>query len=275
MKLFQIGLICLISLIWLTAKSIFAASFPAPTGFVNDFANVLTTEQRQTLETNLSNFEKQTGNEVSVAIIKELGGDTIENVAVKIFEEWKIGKKGQDNGVLLLVTIDDRKLKIETGYGIEPKLTDGKAGEIIRNIIAPKFKQNDYFGGISDGLTAIEKIITEPIKVDPKISLSPLWWFLIPLIIYLAAFLGRSKTIWPGGLIGLIIGIFLAGLTGALIAGLVGLFLDWILSRNYKKLKTVGKSTGFWASGGGFSSGSGFGEFGGGSSGGGGASGDW
>lgn len=247
---------------------VFAVSFPAPTGFVNDFANVLTTEQKQTLETNLSNFEKQTGNEISVAIIKNLSGNTIENVAVKIFEEWKIGKKSQDNGVLFLVAVDDRKLKIETGYGIEAKLTDGKAGEIIRNIIAPKFKQNDYFGGISDGVTAIEKIIAEPtpIKVNPKISLSPFLWLLIPLIIYLAAFLGRSKAIWPGGLIGLIIGIFLAGLMGALIAGLIGFFLDWILSRNYEKLKTVGKDTGFWATGGGF---------GGGSSGGGGASGDW
>lgn len=258
-------------------KPIFAASFPAPTGFVNDFANVLTTEQKQILETNLVNFEKQTGNEISVAIIKNLNGDAIENVAVKIFEEWKIGKKGQDNGVLLLVAIDDRKLKIETGYGTEGKLTDGQAGEIIRNIIAPRFKQNDYFGGISDGVTAIEKIIVEPTpaKINPKISLSSFLWVLIPLMIYLAAFLGRSKAIWPGGIIGLIIGIFLAGLAGALIAGLTGLFLDWLLSRNYEKLKTLGKSTGFWASGGGFSGSGSFGGFGGGSSGGGGASGDW
>ena len=195
-----------------------------------------------------------------MAIIKDLGGDTVENVAVKTFEQWKIGQKGKDNGVLLLVAIDDRKLKIEVGYGLEPVLTDAKAGDIIRNVITPKFKQSDYFGGISDGVNAIEKTINNPnesFPVTPKVNsdINPLLWFIFPLAIYFAAFLGRSKAIWPGGLIGLIIGAIIAGLIGAVVTGLVGLFLDWLLSRNYERLSKLGKGTGFWRSGGGFWSG--------------------
>ncbi len=279
-------------------RSVFAASFPAPTGFVNDFAGILNSQQKTDLEQNLQNFRDQTGNEIAVAILRDLNGDTIENAAVKMFEEWKIGQKGKDNGVLLLVAIDDRKLKIEVGYGLEPLLTDARSGDIIRNVITPKFKQGNYYDGIKDGLVTIQNLIVDPnaqipaagqtgrgFNFDIFVIMGVLIWFFVPLAVYLAAFLGRSKRIWPGGaaglgigaVIGLIVSSLLAVVILSLILGIIGLLLDWFLSSNYERLKKMGKATGWTASRGGFwtGGGDGFGGFSGGSSGGGGSSGSW
>ncbi len=275
---------------FLVVKPAFAATYPSPTGNISDFSGTLTQQQIATIDSSLQNYRDSTGNQIAVAIIKDLGGDTVENYAVNMFAQWKIGQKDKNNGVLLLISMGEHKLKIEVGYGLEPLLTDAKSGDIIRNSIAPKFKTNDYYGGILDGVTSIENVISGNEIPSPKTStnnikagaaiIGILGWFIIPIIIYLGAFLGRSKAIWPGGLIGVVIGILIAGLLGAVTVGLIGLFLDWILSKNYEKLKTIGKSTGFWSSGGGFwtggsSSGGGFSGFSGGSSGGGGASGSW
>lgn len=275
---------------FLVVKPAFAATYPSPTGNISDFSGTLTQQQIATIDSSLQNYRDATGNQIAVAIIKDLGGDTVENYAVNMFAQWKIGQKDKNNGILLLVSMAEHKIKIEVGYGLEPLLTDAKSGDIIRNSIAPKFKTNDYYGGILDGVTSIENVISGNEIPSPKTStnnikagaaiIGILGWFIIPIIIYLGAFLGRSKAIWPGGLIGVVIGILIAGLLGAVTVGLIGLFLDWILSKNYEKLKTIGKSTGFWSSGGGFwtggsSSGGGFSGFSGGSSGGGGASGSW
>lgn len=275
---------------FLVVKPAFAATYPSPTGNISDFSGTLTQQQIATIDSSLQNYRDATGNQIAVAIIKDLGGDTVENYAVNMFAQWKIGQKDKNNGVLLLISMAEHKIKIEVGYGLEPLLTDAKSGDIIRNSIAPKFKINDYYGGILDGVTSIENVISGNEIPSPKTStnnikagaaiIGILGWFIIPIIIYLGAFLGRSKAIWPGGLIGVVIGILIAGLLGAVTVGLIGLFLDWILSKNYEKLKTIGKSTGFWSSGGGFwtggsSSGGGFSGFSGGSSGGGGASGSW
>ncbi len=275
---------------FLVVKPAFAATYPSPTGNISDFSGTLTQQQIATIDSSLQNYRDATGNQIAVAIIKDLGGDTVENYAVNMFAQWKIGQKDKNNGVLLLISMAEHKIKIEVGYGLEPLLTDAKSGDIIRNSIAPKFKINDYYGGILDGVTSIENVISGNEISSPKTStnnikagaaiIGILGWFIIPIIIYLGAFLGRSKAIWPGGLIGVVIGILIAGLLGAVTVGLIGLFLDWILSKNYEKLKTIGKSTGFWSSGGGFwtggsSSGGGFSGFSGGSSGGGGASGSW
>lgn len=295
--------------IFLLTKPALAATFPAPTGYVNDFAGVLTADQKNTLEQNLTDISNKTGDQIAVVTVKDLGGDTVENIAVKLFEQWKIGQKGKDNGVLLLIAINDRRLKIEVGYGLEPVLTDARSGDIIRNVITPKFKQGDYYGGITDGVNAIEKTITNPSENIPSeptsvpdaagkawgilVGLGIFGWFFLPVLIYIAAFFGRSKRIWPGGVVGLAAGIILGIIVGsitmavilAIAIGLIGLFLDWVLSANYERLSKLGKSTrwhqswgGFYP-GGGFSGGSGgssgFGGFGGGSSGGGGGSGSW
>ncbi|MBI3887662.1 TPM domain-containing protein [Candidatus Microgenomates bacterium] len=247
-------LIILIISLLVPVKPINASIYPSPTGNISDFAGVLSETQKTSVEKRLADYRAKTGNEIAVAIVKDLGGDTIENYAVKMFEQWKIGQKGKDNGVLLLVAINDHKVRIEVGYGLEPYLTDAKSGDIIRNVITPKFKQNNYYGGVLDGVTAIENVLAgndQPIAVTASKkfefllgSLGFLGWFIFPIIIYFCAFLGRSKAIWPGAVIGLILGAVFAGLVGAIIVGIIGLLLDWALSKNYDKLKAAGKKTG-------------------------------
>lgn len=277
----------------------FAASYPNPTGFVNDFANLYSPNFKDNLETRLSNFAKDTGTEIAVATVKSLEGEDVETYAVKLFEKWKIGKKGTDNGLLLLIAKDDRKIRIEVGYGLEQYITDGRAGEIIRNEISPEFKKENYEGGTMAGVEQIQRYISQK-DIVPKDtsgsdnSATADWVITIGVIIlylfitYLAGFLGRTKEIWPGGAIGGVLGglggFFVAAVAGVIFGGLIfgglGLLFDFILTRNYQARKVKGLPTDFWHTWGGFSSGGrggggGFGGFGGGSSGGGGASGGW
>lgn len=270
--------------ITLLVKPVFA--YPEPVGFVNDFADVLSPAFELDLEAKLASFSANTSLEVAVVTIQSLEEDTIENYAEKIFKEWGIGKKGEDNGVLFLTAISDRKMRIEVGYGVEGQLNDAKAGRIIRNVIAPEFKNQNYEAGIEKGTNEIIASLKSEVTSQTTTSEKLPTFSIIPIIVfaaifsYLAAFLARSKSWWAGGVIGFITGLF-ASLVAAFIFAAIGLFLDYILSSNYKKLKKSKKSTGFWPSRGGFwtggssGSGGGFGGFSGGSSGGGGASGSW
>jgi uncharacterized protein len=275
---------------------ILASTYPSPTGYVNDFANILSSETKQTLETTLSNYSKETNHEISVVTITSLEGTDIETYAVKLFEQWKIGKKGADNGVLLLVSKDDRKIRIEVGYGLEGALTDGKSGEIIRELITPAFQEGNYDKGITDGADGIMAAIKgEEIPLPPnesggnnfKAILTFGFIFFNIFASYLAGFLGRTKAVWPGGVIGAILGFIggailftmTGGIITAIIFAILGLVFDSILSKNYKERTASGLPTTFGSSWGGFgggkSGGGGFGGFGGGRSGGGGASGGW
>ena len=129
----------------------------SPTGFVNDFADILSADTKTQLEAKLKDFASKESNEISVVAIKSLDGDTIENYAVKLFEEWKIGKDKQDNGVLLLVAPNDHQVRIEVGYGLEGALTDLQSKEIINQIITPAFKAGDYDGGVSKAVLLIRR----------------------------------------------------------------------------------------------------------------------
>lgn len=280
-----LSLSILVSLV-LLVKPVFA--YPKPIGFVNDFADVLSSEFEENLENKLTSFRDQQGPEVVVVTVKTLEGDVVENYAVELFNQWNIGKKGEDNGVLFLVAIEDRKMRIEVGYGAEANLNDAKAGRIIRNTIAPEFKNEDYEAGIEKGteeiiasLKGLESEESPALLTSEDVDLFTIFaiFFFSGIFIYLVAFLARSKSWWAGGVIGFIIGI-ITSLTVGIILGLIGLILDYILSQNYKKLKQAKKSTGFWPTKGGFWTGGGkssggFGGFSGGSSGGGGASGSW
>ena len=267
-------------LLFLFPVSVFASHVPAPTGHVNDFASVLTTDQKETLETQLKDYEIKTSNEIAVLTVKSLDGQNIDEFGIKAFEEWKIGKKGKDNGVLLTVAINDRKMRIDVGYGLESQLTDSKSGDIIRNVISPEFKKGEYYSGIASGILAIERTIagiSSPVPTSSWLSninkfgslgvtgLIVVWIF-GSLLVYFSSFLARSKSFWLGGVIGIIIGIVISSAIAAIIFGLLGLLLDWLLSQNYQKLKASGKSTSWWDSGGGFFSGGsgGGGGFGGG-----------
>src|SRR5581483_849553 len=125
-----------------------AVSSLNPTGFVNDFAHMLQPATVSSLEQNLETFEKQTGNEISVVTIDTHGNDeTIETYAVKLFEKWGIGKEKSDNGILLLISHDDREARIEVGYGLEPVVTDIESAHIISDVLVPAFQRGDYDAG--------------------------------------------------------------------------------------------------------------------------------
>ena len=136
---------------------LYAFDIPAkPTGFVQDYASMLSVEEKTTLETKLEAFEKSTTNEIAVVTIPSLDGDVIENVAQDIFTEWGIGKKDKNNGVLLLISLADRKTRIQTGYGVEGDLTDLGTSYIQQDILALAFKKGKYYEGINN---AVDKMI--------------------------------------------------------------------------------------------------------------------
>lgn len=275
----------------------FAQTFPKPVGYVNDFANLYSDSFKNRLEQELRAFDASKSAEIAVVTVQDLQGTTIDDYAVRLFENWKIGKKGQDNGVLVLIAKSEREVRIEVGYGLEPVITDARAGRIIRDRMTPAFKAGDYEEGTQRAVSDLEKYISgEPVAETAPPSVPDLSWlgevfpFLFFGLIYLGSFLARSKEYYAGGIIGgvigLVIGIFVGGvvllLVLVVIFGLIGLGLDYILSRNYQALRTQNKRTDWWGSRGGFygggrgfGGGGGFGGFGGGSSGGGGASGRW
>jgi len=130
-------------------------NYPNYSAYVNDYAGVLQSGSKTQTEDLIAKAEKDTSCEIAVAIVNSLEGISIEEYAVTLFEKWGVGKKKEDNGVLLLIAIEERKLRIEVGYGLEGTITDLEAGNIINNIIVPKFKQNDYSSGVYDGVVAI------------------------------------------------------------------------------------------------------------------------
>ena len=128
------------------------------TSYVTDKSGTLTSDQISTLNDKLSSFEKETSNQVVVYIIPSLEGESLEDKSYEIAEQNHIGKKGKDNGVLLFIAMNDHKLRIEVGYGLEGALTDALSSQIIRKEITPLFKQNKYYEGINAGIDAIIKV---------------------------------------------------------------------------------------------------------------------
>lgn len=130
-------------------------SYPKPTGHVNDFANIIDAVAERDLETKLREYRDQTSIEIAVATVSSLGGVTIEEYALNLFQEWGIGDRTKDNGILVLVAPNERKMKIEVGYGMEPDLTDAQAGRVIENNIIPHFKEERMTQGIVEGVGAV------------------------------------------------------------------------------------------------------------------------
>lgn len=126
-------------------------------GRITDKAGLLSSQEIQSLENIIKNYEKGTSNQIAICIIKSLEGDPLEDFSIRLAEKWKIGQKGKDNGVIILIVKDDKKIRIEVGYGLEGILPDGLCGDIIRNEIAPNFKAGKYFEGLKSGLLAVIK----------------------------------------------------------------------------------------------------------------------
>jgi uncharacterized protein len=256
-----------------------AIDYPEPTSWVNDYAGVLTGEQKQELDIFLKDLETATTNQVFVSIMETLpAGITLEEYVNELFERWQPGQKGKDNGVLLAIFINDRKLRIEVGYGLEEKLTDVASKLIIANDIVPAFKQGNYYAGIGKGLESIVLTISPgytflPIKIpgyqspprpseaEPESEMSTGLQIAIIVFIIISG-ISLIKILW----------FFIR--EGGDSSGHTGSSRGWgrrSRSRSRRRSRSRSSSRRSWSS----SSSSGFSGGGGGSSGGGGASGSW
>lgn len=249
-------LIALILLFFLNFPLI-AITFPQPTPlkYVNDYVGIISDDYVKNIVSIGKELEEKTGAQLTTVIVDTIGDTTIEEYAVELFRKWGIGQKGKDNGVLLLVAIKDRVMRIEVGYGLEGAIPDGKAGRIRDEYIIPYFKQEDYSKGVYYGYLALAKEIAKEYNVELTMDIDselpqqdetetiqkylPIIVFVIIVILITLSKRTRISGMGPRGPFG------------------------------------PGGFGGFGGSGGGRSSGGGFGSFGGGRSGGGGASGKW
>ena len=133
---------------------------PALTSPVMDGAGVIRRQERQSLERYLASLSEQTGVQIVVFTVPTLAGEPIEALSMRACEAWRLGRQGEDGGVLLTVAMQEREVRIEVGYGLEGELTDAKSGAIIRNRITPHFKEGDYTAGIVSGVQAIAGVVT-------------------------------------------------------------------------------------------------------------------
>ncbi|MGB9082296.1 MAG: TPM domain-containing protein, partial [Desulfuromonadaceae bacterium] len=262
-------------------------------GRVNDYANLLSPGASQRLEQALADFERSDSTQIVVLTINSLEGESLEEYSIKVAEAWRIGQAKLDNGAILLIAKQERKIRIEVGRGLEGVLTDLVSGRIIRGDISPYFKKNDYDTGITAGVSSIMQVVRGEYKAQPrdlkqgKKSAEPVFTLLVFLLVAvvflgsLSKYLGGAAGAAGLSLIGFLtfpgLGILVLALLGA--AGFVlGLVITFMFGGGGR-----GPGGGFGGPfigggfGGGSSGGGGFGGFsgGGGSFGGGGASGDW
>lgn len=156
----------LICIFW--APGLSALEVPALQGRVNDHAGMLSAATRQQLEDILNRLEQTDSTQIVVLTIPSLGGEGLEEFSLKVAEKWKIGQKGFDNGAILLIAKNDRKIRIEVGYGLEGSLTDLMAGRIIRNVIVPQFKAGNFDQGIIDGVQAMIAVVRGEYQAPEK-----------------------------------------------------------------------------------------------------------
>lgn len=232
-----------------------------PTTLVNDFAGVLSSEQKQQLERKLVAYDDSTSTQIAILLVNTLEGRPIEETALNIYRSWGIGNKKTSNGVLILAAIEDRQIRIEVGYGLEGAIPDITANQIIRNDIGPDFRSGDYYDGLDKATQSLIQAARGEYKAPE----------------------GYNKRKGRGSGIGNIIGFIVIIIIVAVIAGRGrgggGGNGGYMSRKGYGDVLTpfiigslLGRGGGGGWSGGG---GGGFGGFGGGSSGGGGASGSW
>ncbi|SBT09748.1 conserved membrane hypothetical protein [Candidatus Accumulibacter aalborgensis] len=255
---------------------------------VTDLTTTLTSEQRGLLDAKLAAFEREKGAQIVVLIVATVKPQAIEQYALRVVEAWQPGRRGIDDGALLLVAKEDRKLRIEVGYGLEGALNDATAKRIISETISPHFKQGDFFGGIDAGVDAMIRVIGgEPLPAPSAASLpgaaaadSHLETLLFVAFILVFVVGGVLRAIFgrflAAGIVGVAAGVIAAMLiSSVLVAAAVG-FAGFIASILFGALGGAGWTSGgiSWGGGGGGGGSQGF-SGGGGGFGGGGASGDW
>jgi uncharacterized protein len=235
-----------------------ALDVPKATGYINDRAGILSAETEQKLESFLRGFEQSDSTQIVVLTVGSLEGESLDEYALKVAESWGIGQERTDNGALLLIAKEERKVRIEVGYGLEGTLTDALSKVIIANAITPRFQAGNFGDGIARGVDDIITVLTTDesewqkrpsLRLDRQEPAEPTHWFLLALLIaFITLFI-----VSPG-------------------------FRWFVLNVLLNILAHSGSSRGGGYSGGGYSGGGGGGggySGGGGSSGGGGASGSW
>ncbi len=240
------------------AVPITALEVPALNERVTDNANLISSSTESSINQYLTAVEEKTGAQIAVLTVKSLQGTTIEDYSIQVADSWKLGQAGSDNGVLLLIALSEKKIRIEVGYGLEGTLTDMKSGYIIRSIIQPAFKAGNFDAGIANAVEAIGGIIAGTVQIsDSQVRSSQ------P---------SRSSS---GGAFNFIAFFVILAISAAFRrrrrGGSFGSALLWGAMLGSGPRRHYGRSSG------GFSSGGGFGGFsgGGGGFGGGGASGGW
>jgi uncharacterized protein len=294
----------LVAVFVLAANSfVLALDVPPLRGRVTDLAGMIPADRAQALEERLAAFERETGHQIAVLTIPSLQGDALESFSIRVAEAWKIGQKGFDNGAILLIVRDDRKLRIEVGYGLEGVLPDAIANRIINEVIVPRFRENDYSGGIEAGVNTILQVTKgEPLAKSARqstkggASRAPSLLTALTMTAILALFIGMTQRRLVGGAFGgaaaglvatlvsaagIGLGLGLALIVGGVL-GAIGSTMSaassgnqWTGSSRYRRGSSGGGIFGGGGfGGGGFGGGGGF-SGGGGGFGGGGASGSW
>ena len=267
------------------------AQVPVPplAGRVTDRTATLTDEQKSALEQTLRSFEARKGSQVAVLIVPSTAPETIEQYALRVAEQWKPGRKNVDDGALLVVAKDDRTLRIEVGYGLEGALTDAACKRIISEIIVPRFRQGDYYGGIAAGVDRILRVIDgEPLPKPEDRRSGGIRGIgsILPVVMILALVIGGvlhtvlgrfPGALVTGGAVSVVAWMLAGAISVALVAGVIA-FLFTLLGGGMGGRGLGGGGYGGGFGGGGFGGG-GFGgggfSGGGGGFGGGGASGRW
>jgi uncharacterized protein len=144
---------------WSNAVGQTAQPVPALSARVTDATGTLSDEQRSTLEQSLKDYEARKGSQIAVLIVPTTQPETIEQYSIRVVEQWKLGRTRVDDGVLLIIAKNDRTLRIEVGYGLEGVLTDATSNRIIEDIIVPRFRQGDFYGGVSAGVDGIMRVV--------------------------------------------------------------------------------------------------------------------
>jgi len=238
-----------------------ADDFPARSStIVTDFTNTLSASEQQSLEQKLVAFNDSTSSQVAIVIMGSVGNYDISDYAVQLYNNWGIGQKEKNNGVLILVAKDDHKVWITTGYGMEGVLPDALCKSIVNNDIVPNFKAGDYYEGLDAAVNSIESIVKGEYTADQYISHGKKFpWFGILIALFIFIIVIVSK---------------IGSTRNYARRNNLGFWAAWALMNAAMSRGSRGSWGGFSGGSGGFGGG-GFGGFGGGSSGGGGAGGSW
>ena len=269
---------------------------PKLTAHVVDLTGTLTADEQSRIDARLREFEAKRGSQVVVLLVPSIGHEVIEDFSTRVTDAWQLGRKGVDDGVLVVIAKQERKIRVHTGRGVQGTLTDILAKRIVADIVSPKFRTGDFAGGIEAGVDAIMKAIEGenlPLpqakpkgKVDTVSSYGDFLWlafFMVPIAaMFLSNIVGRfAGAGLTGGVTGLaaawIFGSIVFGVVAAIIAFIVGLMLGGGSRGVHPGGWGGGYGGGGWSGGGWSGGGGGGGGFSGGGGGfdGGGASGDW